>query len=82
MKGDLFGRLSSQERDCLGPENMSSPDIFAMPPTSPATGTQVIRCLNEENQFQLHMSNARSATSAPWSVPNARVASALQNPLP
>ena len=58
MKGDLFGRLSTQERDCLGPEITSSLDIFAMLPTSPTTGTQMIRCLSKENQFQLYMSNS------------------------
>ena len=28
-----------------------------MLPTSPTTGTQIIRCLSKENQFQLYMSN-------------------------
>ena len=56
-KGDLFGRLSPQERECLGPEITSNRDIFAILPTSPTTGTQMIRCLSEENQFQLYMSN-------------------------
>ena len=58
MKGDFFGRLSSQERECLGPEITSSRDIFAMLPASPTTGTQVIRCLSKENQFQLYLSNS------------------------
>ena len=57
-KGDFFGQLSSQDRDCLGPEITSSRDIFAMLPTSPTTGTQMIRCLSKENQFQLYMSNS------------------------
>ena len=54
---DFFGRLSPQERECLGPEITSSPDVFAMLPTSPTTGAQMIRCLSKENQFQLYMSN-------------------------
>ena len=58
MKGDFFGRLSSQERECLGPEITSSRDILAVLPTSPTTGTQMIRCLSKENQFQLYMSNS------------------------
>ena len=57
-EGDLFGQLSIQERECLGPEITSSQDIFAMLPTSPTTGTQMIRCLSKENQFQLYLSNS------------------------
>ena len=56
-QGDFFSRLSSQERECLGPEIRSGRDFLAMLPTSPTTGTEVIRCLSEENQFQLYMSN-------------------------
>ena len=57
IRGDLFSRLSPQERQCLGPEITSDRDIFAMLSTSPTTGTQAIRCLNKENQFQPYMSN-------------------------
>ena len=58
MKEDFFGRLSPQERDCLGSEITSNWDIFTMLPTSPTTGTQVIRCLSKENQLQIYMSNS------------------------
>ena len=57
-KGDLLGRLSHQERDCLGPEITSDQDLVAVLETSLTTSTEAIRCLSEENQFQLYMSNA------------------------
>jgi len=57
-QGDLFNQLSSQERECLGLGITSGQDIFAMLTTSLTTGTEAMRCLGAENQFELYMSNA------------------------
>ena len=57
-EGDLFGQLSHQERECLGPEITSGEDIFAVMATSLIAGTEAMRCLSAENQFWLYMSNA------------------------
>ena len=57
-QGDLFSRLSLQERECLGPEITSGQDNFTMMTTSLTAGTQSMRCLSAEHQFELYMSNA------------------------
>lgn len=43
-QGDLFSRLSSQERQCLGPEIASDQEIFTMLGTSLTTGAEAMRC--------------------------------------
>ena len=44
--------------NCLGPEITSGQDIFAMLSTSLIAGTQSMRSLSAEHQFELYLSNA------------------------
>ena len=57
-QGDFFSRLSPEERKCLGPEITSGRDVLATLATGLTTGTEAMRCLSKENQFQLYMSDA------------------------